>query len=148
MSQGGWLACAASRTFIERIRSEVDRERFARRCATVIAGRLRIPQAETLPQVRAIHAGFFANRLGEGRPWTAADASEPPPPPIVVTRDQRRGRTERERWAAWLSALRLTCLGAVRLCLRRTPATLVSAPGDAERVQEGSAFRIALPIQD
>jgi hypothetical protein len=44
MSQGGWLACAACRTFIERIRSEVDRERFARRCATVIAGKLRIPQ--------------------------------------------------------------------------------------------------------
>ncbi len=85
MSQGGWLACAACRTFIERIRSAVDRERFARRCATVIAGRLRIPQAETLPQVRSIHAGFFQNRLGDGRPWTAADASEPPPPPIVVT---------------------------------------------------------------
>jgi hypothetical protein len=44
MSQGGWLACAACRPFIERIRSAVDRERFARRCATVIAGKLRIPQ--------------------------------------------------------------------------------------------------------
>lgn len=44
----------------------------------MIANKLRIPQAETLPQVRSIHAGFFQNRLGDGRPWTAADASEPP----------------------------------------------------------------------
>jgi hypothetical protein len=44
MSQGDWLVCAACWTFIERIRGEVDRERFARWCATVIAGKLRIPQ--------------------------------------------------------------------------------------------------------
>ena len=85
MSQGGWLACADCRTFIERIGSTVDRERFACRCAAVIAGKLRIPQAEPLPQVCSIHAGFFENRLGDGRPWTAADASEPPPPPIVMS---------------------------------------------------------------
>ena len=45
----------------------MDRERFACRRAAVIAGKLRIPQAETLPQVRSIHAGFFENRLGDER---------------------------------------------------------------------------------
>lgn len=85
-SEGAWLACADCRTFIERASGNpADRERFARRCATIIGRGLHLSQREVLPQVQEIHASFFANRLGAGRPWTAADAADEPPPHFRVT---------------------------------------------------------------
>ena len=84
-SEGAWLACADCRTFIERASANpVDRVRFARRCATTLGRRLQLSQRQVLPQVEQIHAGFFANRLGTGRSWTAADASDEPPPPLRI----------------------------------------------------------------
>jgi hypothetical protein len=74
MSQGGWLACAACRTFIERIRSEVDRERFARRCATVIANKLRIPPAWIIHETAVNHPGLLERPIS---PRTGP-ASHPP----------------------------------------------------------------------
>ena len=85
-SEGAWLACADCRTFIERgSTNPVDRERFARRCATILGRSLQLSQRQVLPQVKEIHAGFFDNRLGSGRPWTEADAADEPPPPLRIT---------------------------------------------------------------
>ena len=85
-SVGGWLACRDCQIFIDRMRENelIDQERLARRCATIIATKLHLSQKAVLTDIRPIHQGFFQQRLGAGRPWTAAVAQDPPPPPFEV----------------------------------------------------------------
>ena len=89
-STGGWLACHACQPFIDRIRDNnpADRERLARRCATLIARQLNLSQKAVLSDIRALQQGFFEHRLGDGRPWTEAEAQEAPPPPFEYREDK------------------------------------------------------------
>jgi hypothetical protein len=103
MSKGDWLACAACRTFIERIRSEVDRERFARRCATVIAGKLRTSQPAFFARTTRDSCGLNGNSSAES-PRTDRMAGRKSDTAIAWTtgglgpRPTRASRLRRRSW--------------------------------------------------